>query len=129
MSPRAPPVSMNEAKVSVYASMIHARLETPAPSSRWIVGRATLTTRLSSMGMSRPNTMAASTHHFRRSPGSPSFGAAISPESTVLAMAASPHRMPHRQDLPHAVLLDLEADGFGGLRVGVVVDGQLLAAL
>src|SRR5919198_882846 len=47
--------------------MIHWRPETPAPSLSWIVGRATLTTRLSSIGMNRPNTMATSTSHLRRS--------------------------------------------------------------
>src|SRR5437867_1324029 len=47
--------------------MIHWRPDTPAPSDRWMVGRAVLTTRLSSIGMNRPNTIAARIHHLRRS--------------------------------------------------------------
>src|SRR5439155_15888627 len=66
-SPSAPPVSMNEANVRVYASMIHWSPETPAPSWRWMVGSATFTTRLSSMGMNSPKTIATRTHHLRRS--------------------------------------------------------------
>ena len=67
-SPSAPPVSMNDAKVRVYASISHCSCDTPAPSERWMVGRATFTTRLSSMGMNSPNTMVIRTHHFLRSP-------------------------------------------------------------
>src|SRR6266542_4238322 len=47
--------------------MIHCSPDTPAPSLVWMVGSATLTTRLSSMGMNNPNTMATSTHHLRLS--------------------------------------------------------------
>src|SRR5204863_9373351 len=77
-----------DANVSVYASMIHWRPETPDPRSRWIVGRTTLTTRLSSMGMNSPNTMATSTHHRRRSGAS--VGAAAGALWIVFAMRSPP---------------------------------------
>src|SRR5713226_8478045 len=47
--------------------MTHCSWEIPAPSFTWMVGRATFTTRLSSIGMKSPNTIATRTHHFRRS--------------------------------------------------------------
>src|SRR5438477_81766 len=47
--------------------MIHWRPEIPELRSCPIVGSAVLTTRLSSIGMNRPNTIAARTHHLRRS--------------------------------------------------------------
>ncbi len=37
--------------------MIHCRPETPEPKSRWMVGRATFTTVLSSMAMNRAKHM------------------------------------------------------------------------
>src|SRR5437762_294564 len=58
---------MNDANVSVYASTIHCRPESCAPSLCWIVGRATFTTRLSSTGMKSPKTIATRNHQRRRS--------------------------------------------------------------
>ena len=58
---------MNDANASTYASTIHWSPDTPVPRLRWMVGSAVLTTRLSSIGMNSPNTIAARTHHLRRS--------------------------------------------------------------
>ncbi len=44
---------------------IHSSSERPTPRSRWIAGRATFTTVLSSMIMKSPSATAASVHHFR----------------------------------------------------------------
>ena len=51
-SPSAAPVSSNTANVRVYALTVHSRPSKDAPSSRWMVGRAVLTTRLSSTTIS-----------------------------------------------------------------------------
>ena len=60
-----PPVSMRTPNVSAYPLKIHSSSEMPMPRSRWIDGRATFTTVLSSMIMKRPTATAASVHHFR----------------------------------------------------------------
>src|SRR6266540_3592967 len=63
--------------------MIHWSPDTPDPSLSWIVGSATFTTRLSSMGMNSPNTIATRTHHFR-----PSAGGAVASDEVLCKVLA-----------------------------------------
>src|SRR5688572_18162673 len=71
-----PPVRSNDANTRTYPSMIHWRSETVAPSLRWIVGRAMLTTVLSSIAIARAKHIVRRTMTFSRafSPLNPNSG-------------------------------------------------------
>ena len=60
-----PPISISAANVSAYPVTIHCSDDRSVPRSRWIDGRATFTTVLSSMIMKRPKETAASVNHLR----------------------------------------------------------------
>ena len=60
-------MAISTAKVRVYPLMTHSSAESWAPISRWIDGRATLTTVLSSMTMNSAKHIAPSVHHLRLS--------------------------------------------------------------
>ena len=67
MSPRRPPVTSRTAKVSVYALTVHSRLLIETFRSRWIEGRATFTTVLSSITMNSAKHIAPSVNQRRLS--------------------------------------------------------------
>src|SRR5918994_2046766 len=70
-----PPVSSNEANTRTYPSTIHWSSLTPAPSSRLIVGSATLTTVLSSIAIASAKHIVNRTMTFSRafSPSKPNI--------------------------------------------------------
>ena len=65
MSPSRPPVTSRTAKVSVYALIVHSSADSEASKSRWIDGRATLVTVLSSMIMKSAKHIAPRVHQRR----------------------------------------------------------------
>ena len=61
-SPRAAPIRSSTAKVSVYALTVHSRPEMDACRSRWMVGSAMVTTRLSRVVMNSAMLVIANVH-------------------------------------------------------------------
>jgi hypothetical protein len=64
-SPSEPPTRRSEPSVSRYASTTHCCSASPPPRSRWIAGRATLTTVESTKTMTEPRMQATRTSRLR----------------------------------------------------------------
>ena len=72
-SPSAAPVSRSTAYASTYALTVHSSDWIEAPRSRWMLGKATLTTRLSRTTMNKPIETIASVHPLRIEPVMPKY--------------------------------------------------------
>src|SRR6266511_352333 len=126
-----PPVSSSEANTRTYPSTIHWSSLTPAPSSRLIVGRATLTTVLSSIAIASAKHIVNRTMTFSRA-FSPSKPNTAHPQTTgrdvPVTVPASGDNRAGLRDVPGRLSgrpnCGTIGRGEGGLRTAVGADAH-----